>query len=454
MKYLIFLFFFVNFSCTTVKRYKSIEKTTADTSSLVSIDLFGTKVDPAKEDDNSKSLWELQAEGQAELIKVIDKRNADDEKFIAGLNNKYLRAKEKITTDYTAKDVRLVFSISKKRDYSQIAAKSPSYTLGDRIEYLKFNITVPDSLNLNFIKWNKFSTEYVTIDVADVTFNQSLEATASTGIASSIGTEKTVDDVKSTTSNSVNPSVNAKGTISKAETQKVRFRYLSLNGKISDKSISIEQEGMREIDLAGNVIADINLKFDENTETLTTVEGYKTPAGVYNTPDQIKVLLNGVTVPVLSGLPELIDATLSYEYVYRHISKGAKTFYEWDDEVEYISGHDQKSIHLFKKKDYLPGFCNIAQIGQDALPANQRTRVAIIDNISGDTYEMIFPSLAAAQDFRNWLIKYTVAPADMNKPIIIGTYKLLLRSGGLDADLTKHTFNAIRNNMQALPYYR
>jgi hypothetical protein len=454
MKYLILLVCLVQFSCTTVKRYKSIEKTVTDTNNLVSIDLFGTKVDAAKEDDKSKSLWELQAEGQAELIKVIDKRNAEDEKLFAALNNKYLKSKEEITTDYTAKDVRLVFSISKKRDYSHIDGKNPSYTLGDRIEYIKFNITIADSLNLNFIKWNKFSTEYATIDVADVSFSQSLEATASTGLTNSVGTEKTVDNVKKTSTDSANPSVGAKGTINKTETQKVRFRYLALNGKISDKIISIEQEGMREIDLAGNVIADINLKFDENTETLSSIESYKTPAGAFNSPDKMKVALNVVTVPVLTGLPDSINATLSYDYAYRHVSNGAKTFYEWDDEVEYIYGHSSKTIRLFSKKDYLPGFHNLAQIGQDALRADQRTRIAIMDTESTETFEMIFPSLAAAQEFRNWLIKYPVAAADLNKPIIIGNYKLLLRSGGADNDLTKRSFNSIRNNMQALKYYR
>ena len=441
-------------SCTTVKRYKSIKNARLDTNNLVSIDLFGTKVDAAKEDNNSKSLWDLQAEGQAELIKALDKRNSDEEKFASALNAKYLKEKEKLVTDYTSKDVRLIFSISKKRDFMELAKCRPKFTLADRIEYVQFDITIPAKIELNFIRWNKFITEYATIDVADMSFNQSLEVSASTGISSGVGSEKTVGNEKATESSTFSPSLNAKGTISKTEAQKLRYRYVALNGTINDKKISIEQEGMREIDLNGNVIVDINLKFVEILEKLTTVEGCKTPEGVYNTPDKMKIVLFTAHVPYIIGLPDTIKAILHYQYVYRHVKKGAKTYYEWDDKIEYLKGDSVKTISLLKKKDYLPDFYNLAQIGQDSQSFDQRTRIILTDTISKDTLEMIFPSLSDAQEFWVWLNKYNLTPGDSNKPIVVGSYKLFFRNGSKNIDLTKQVFNSIKSNMAVLPYYR
>ncbi len=454
MKHLPVAIFVLLLSCNTVKRYQAIKTSGTDNDTLVTIDLFGTKVDATKDLDTSKSLFDLDAEGQAELIKEFAKRNADEEKFVAALNNKYIKAKEKMVTDYTSKDARLVFSISKKRNYLQLTQDNPSFNLGDRIEYIQFEVAIPDAINLNFIKWNKFTTEYANIDVADMTFNQSLAVTAGTGISSGFSTENTVDTEKKTKSGGSTPSISATGTIGKTEVQKVRYRYVSLNGKISDKKISIEQEGMREIDLSGNVIADVSMKFDEFPETMASVENYKTAAGAYNMPEKIKVVLYTAMVPALAGLPATIDATLSYQYVYRHVIKGEKTFYEWDDEIAYLKGESSKKITLFKKKDYLPAFYNISKEGEDALRSNQRTRLVLQDTNSRDETEMIFSSLTAAQEFMNWLTRFDPAPADINKPIVLGSYKLLLRKPSGDAALTKQSFIAIMSTMQVLTYYR
>ncbi len=423
----------------------------------MSIDLFGTKIEAAGEEDESKSLWDLQAEGQAELIKELSKRNSEDEKFASALNNKYIKGKSKTITDYTSKDVRLIFSISKKRNYQALpgfASSTTSFTLGDRIEYVKFDIVIPNNVNLSFVKWNKFSTEYATINVADVSFNRSLEVTASSGITNVSGAEKTVDNKKTTSSNSLTPTISGKGTTGIIENQIVRYRYVGLNGTISDKKASIEQEGIREIDLTGNVIADFNLKFDEFPETITSIEDYKAASGAYNAPKNLKVSLYTAMVPIVSGLPEKIEASLNYQYAYRHIVKGEKTYYEWDDKIEYITGTASKTITLFKRDDYLPSFYNISERAPDHVFGYQRTRIVLKDVHSNEETEMVFPDLAAAQEFWRWLNKHEPAPADVNKPIVIGSYKLLLRTGQENIDLTKNAFDAVKSKIQPLFYFR
>jgi len=445
--------------CTTVKRYKSIESTSSD-NTRVGLDLFGTKVEAAKEDDPSKSLWDLQAEGQAALINALNARNKDDEKFSAQLNGKYLKTKEKKITDYTNKDLKLIFSISKTRDYAGLKGANPPFTLADRIEYLKFSITIPDNTNLNFIKWNKFSTEYATVDVADMSFSQSVEVAGSLGSSSTSGSEQSsgAEGVvgKLTTGSALTPSISAKGSASKTETQKVKYRYVQLNGAISDKQIKIEQEGMREIDLTGNVIADVNLKFEEIPEVLVSAEGLKDAAtGAFNPASKVKLLQYPVLVPRVAGLPATIEATLNYDYAYRHVRSRAKTYFEWDDRVSYITGSVSKTITLFRRKDYVPAFAHIAGVGEDALPFNGRTKLMLQEDFGAkNTFELIFNSNSEAADFLSWLTRYPLAGNNPNNPIILGSYRLRLRSAGADKDLTYSGFQAISGKMAALPYYR
>lgn len=451
--------FTILLACTTVKRHKSIESVTDITNQQdqkVTMSLFGTKIDAAKEDDPSKSLWDLQAEGQAELLKILDKRNTENDKFLSTLGSKYLKAKEKTITDYTAKDLKLIFSIAKKRDYSSLANTQPSFTLGDRIEYLKFSVTIPDNINLTFLKWNKFTTEYATVDIADVSFSKSFEVSGSLGQSSSVTNEKAdaEEGTKQTNVGTLTPSVSGKGTFSRTEAQKVRYRYVQLNGSITDKTISIEEEGMREIDLSGNVIADINMKFDETTQTLFQLSGYKSDAGAFQTPDKLKSNRVEVLVPSLAGLPDAIVATLTYEYAYRHVLDKSETFYEWDDKVQYITSKVVQSITIFKQKDVVPAFFQIAKIGEDGPAFPNKTRLVLFEPSTGASYELAFGSKAAADEFWEWLLKFQWTPAKANDPIVIDQYRLQLRQGGTDTDITKARLTSFKDIMQPLPFYR
>lgn len=437
-----------SYSCTTVKRYKSATaKETAKDDTLVEIDLFSTKLETEKTPTPPKTLWDLQPEGQAEYIKQSTSRYADEEKYIAYLNNLYIKPKEIQNTDFTSKDLKLVFSISKKRKYNKIGKLNTTFNIADRIEYIKYDITIPDSLNVNFVKWNKYETEYSSIDIADVTFNQSLDVTAGTDLTNSFTKQKT-DGIKTTTNaNSVTPSVSATGKISTAEVQKVKFRYLAVNGKIADKKIEIEQEGMREIDLTGNVIADLNLKFDEFPQLITTIEGLKAADGTYNTPDKLKITKYMVKVPYLLQIPETIKAKLTYEYAYRHVVKGEETFFEWDDVVEYRTGKHTKEITLFKKKDIVPKFYVIAN-------ADKTTKIFIKDNATGDITELLFGTLNEAQQFYSWLLSHTPSSGSTKASTIKNNrYSFVIRSQNPDQDLTLKLLESGILGLNPLDYY-
>lgn len=442
--------------CTTVKRYKNIENSVIDSSDRVDISVFGMKIEPAAGVDNSKTLWDLSGEGQAELIKNLASRNPESDKLITLLSTKYLKAGEKSSFDFTSKNIQMIFSIKKNRDFLKIKGDNAPYTSADRIEYIQFSLLIPDSIPLKFVKWNKFVTEYGSADVAEMTLNQSLEATAGTGLSTGTTSEKTEGSSKTTVSGGATPYVSAKGTITKNEAQKIKYRYVALNGKMQEKRIDIEQEGMREIDLTGNIAADLTMKFEEMPQALFKISNYKTAAGNYNTADKLKADLYSVMVPDMQIYPDLISAKLKYSYAYRHVKKGAKTFYEWDDTVEYFNGTNiEKDIVIFNRKDFIPAFYNISKKGEDQIPSNDRTRLILQSTIvAGDLYELVFESYDSAQDFKNWLLKFI--PTRNGDPIKIGdNFQLLLRKkDSPDVKVTQRMFAGYGDDLQALPFYR
>jgi hypothetical protein len=387
-------------SCTSMKRYSSLSKSDAD-SSLANITLFGSRLSQAAPGSDAKNLWNMSADAQSQFIKILDSRFPDNEKFINSLNNEYLKEKkEPGTTDYVKKDLRLVFSVSKKRGYN----KGPSLKLSklspaDRIEYLRITLTLKDK-GLSFKGWNMYTTEYGSVDIGDVSFNKSLDITTSA----------------STPKNETNPKTaltsEAKASFSRKEDQEVKYRYIKLNGRLNERGIEMEEEGTREIDLTGNIIADVILEFDKAYETLTTIEGLKDSSGDFNPPEKISLKSMSVSVPdIKKKIPE-IRADLGLDFVYRNVRKGRKTFPEWDDRVKYYTGHRDTTVTLFTSGDYIPGFCCIGWgNGKDT------TALVSIERENGTMSPLIFNTYEEASDFYLWLIDRL--RRNEEKPLII-----------------------------------
>ena len=70
-----------------------------------------------KEEEN-KSLWDLSADAQSQFIKIFNTRYPENEQFLEAMSFEYLKEdKPLFPYGYVSKDLRLVFSISKQRDY-------------------------------------------------------------------------------------------------------------------------------------------------------------------------------------------------------------------------------------------------------------------------------------------------------------------------------------------------
>jgi len=339
----VFLLLLVVSGCSSVKRYKSAEWKGQD-NSLVDMELFGARLEQLSSEDLEKNLWDLSASAQTQLIQILNERYPENEQFIGALNKEYLTSSGSPNLDLTKKDLRMVFTISRERDYRALNETSSRFSPADRIEHLKFSLELPPEYNLSFVRWNRYSTEYGELEIADVSFSTSLDLDAD-------GMLKQTD-------------VGGKTSFSRNEQQEVKTRYLKLNGSISDRVIVIEEEGTREIDLTGNVIADVSLEFKGFPERIA-IPVFSGESNISDSNTGLSGLrFADVLVPRMEEVPDTIQASLKLEYVYRHVQSGSRTFAEWDDQVEYYTGLVKKQVALFHKSDYLPGFYCITD-GQD-----------------------------------------------------------------------------------------
>jgi len=377
--------------CTTLKRFRSLtESGTNDT--LADIDLFGFRLSQAKTWERGKSLWDLSADAQSQFVKILNSRFPDNDMFLNSLSFEYFKSPEEVSTDdYSNRDLRMIFSVSRKRNYSE---KDPvsgiDITAADRIEYLKISLKLLDSCVM-FTGWNMYSTEYGSIDIADISFSRTLDINASATLSAK------QDNAGGAVSAGGNSSVSRK------EDQAIKQRYLKLNGRLNRTKIEIEEEGTREIDLTGNIMADVSLGYNTFPETLTRIGGLKDSLGGFNTPDELFLEHSLVFIPAIEDIKDTIYAVLEMDFVYRNVVGGSKTFPEWDDRVKYYEGRVKKSIPLFTARDYVPDFYCIGSVNED------KTRDLIkVKTSAGIIYELKFKTYSEAAAFYAWLMDFLV----------------------------------------------
>ena len=387
--------------CSSVKRYKSATWKGED-NSLVNMELFGARLDSPGSVVQDRNLWDLSAGAQTQMIQILNERYPDNEQFMGALSNHYLAQGITMPTDLIRKDLKMIFTISKQRDYRALNVSSSRFSPADRIEYLKFSLETPSDYNLRLSNWNRYTTEYGEIEIADVSFSKSLDLEVD-------GSIRETD-------------AGGKATFSRNEQQEVKARYLKLNGSISDEIITVEEEGTREIDLTGNVIAEVSLEFDGFPERI--VIPHFSGDGLYmaGVTPLAGFRFGDVLVPRMEEAPDTIMANLKFEYVYRHVQSGSKTFAEWDDQVEYYSGRVEKQIPLFLKKDYLPAFYCIG-IGQD-----QTERLRIREG-EGREYLLQFVSYQDASKVAMWLEGLEGGAG--NEPVVVGKTVILFKGDAL-----------------------
>ncbi len=205
--------------------------------------------------------------------------------------------------------------------------------------------------------------------------------------------------------------------------------------------MEMEAEGTREIDLAGNVVADVSLAFEGLPERITVpVYG----AGDGDSPVQLMQLrFVDAMVPRIRNFLIRSWQLLRWEYIYRHVQSGWKSYPEWDDRVAYYSGKISKQIPLFTRGEYLPLlYC----LGTD----HGEKETVRIRTSSGVDYPLQFMDQGEAGRFMEWLLYVSTLPGARDRLSLpgIGNYTLLLG----DQPLTPEMVSSMRY-LKVMPVY-
>jgi hypothetical protein len=384
------LLFLILASCSSLKRFRTVDYGGED-NNLVDVELFhaGIVEDPAEV--REKNLWSLSANAQTRLIQILDERYPDNEEFMSHLGGN-LEISETPPPELTRKDLRMIFSVRTNRDFSLLNKPQGRFSPADRIEYLKLSLEIPEQYNLRFAEWNRYMTEYGEMEIADVSFSRTLDLSAE-------GSPAGVD-------------LGSEFHVGRTERQVLNKRYLKLSGSISDHRVVMEAEGTREVDLTGNVTADVSLVFQGFPEKVMIPVFM---AGEDGTRELSSLNILDVLVPAMPDAPDTLFADLRFEYIYRHVASGWKTYAEWDDGVEYYQGSMIKRVPLFSRYEYLPRFFCIGtdQGGKESLKLYLSPQ---------KEYLLQFRDYRDAGLFLEWLSEPGRSQTD---PVFVGDYRLM-----------------------------
>jgi len=376
-RHLAILFMLVLASCTSMKRFRTASYGGEDLS-LVEVDLFSAILETPDPPVSRNNLWDLDAGAQTRLIQILDARYPENDRFQHALTTTYFLETGGTGAGSLESDLRMVFSVRKHRDYPRLGEVQGRFTPADRIEYLRISLKLPEESPVKFKAWNRYSTEYADLVIGDVSFSRSLELDAQGEAELAEGGVRIHSGRK--------------------EDQSVRARHMVLNGKLSPSQILLEEQGNRETDLAGNILADITVEFEGFPEKIAVPVFHS--EGENGLPGLSGLELVDLLVPRMEQAPGTLFASLEYEFVYRHVKSGWKTFHEWDDHVAYFSGKGTRKVPLLKKTDYAPRVYGIGTVTGSG-PAPQE--VLRFRDPAGNEYPLRFTDLIGAGKFCDWL---------------------------------------------------
>jgi hypothetical protein len=161
----------------------------------------------------------------------------------------------------------------------------------------------------------------------------------------------------------------------------------------------------------------VTMEFDAFPEIIYGLSKAKSDSGIFLQPEQVQLNEAVALVPRETTIHD-IKAILTYDYAYRHVESGDKTFYEWDDKVKYVTGTVSKEVVLMKSKDILPPFCCLKFLSDYAKAGKNYIKIRNLAAGAGvQETNLAFAGQSAANAFITWLVSYKCEKKDLNKPI-------------------------------------
>ncbi len=359
------------------------------------------------EDASLSGLSKLSDRGQAALISELGRnsRSADE---LLSLVSGSLSAKSSAAhvIDKTLVKKRVVFSVEKNGECGP--CRGGRLSLADRIHSLKVVLTFADESEsksaTRFHSWDRFSTEYQTVDLGDVTLDQTSGA--------------------SLTLYGPQGYSNIGGGSQRERTEEVSLsqRYVALSGRLSANEAHLYLEGVTGIDLAGNFSVDFVLALPAGDLVSSVRPGGLWKQGAPTPADKVSLSIQHWKLPASSKERR---AGFSISYSLRHVEKGEATIGEDDDRVLLLSGENSLSdLQLLSPKELEAVFYGVGYHDPNGNKGGELS-------LSGpETLPLYFSDLSTAHDFLAWL-KQTESNA-------LGVYKLLLNQKPILAEQIPH----------------
>lgn len=418
-------------SCTsTLKRHKSLSESQTN-NDLVNISVLAASFEETSQAAAFKTVFDLSDKGQSSVL--LEKSN---EQIVEILNQKFQQKQQNgisKTIDLSTKKIKVTFSISRNVSFNK-----SDFSAFDRIEDLKYTFKLSDNLNpeISFEKWNKYTTEYGSLEIGSLEFNQgftaNLDVTGKVGANYSSKESTVVDDNTSENSSSFGPELSATGKTgysrSQKETQLVKQRFIQLTGEFGKRNFSIHQQGNRETELAGNVSIDLTINFPKDEVFISSFSNLFDQKLMRKEPKDVNLNVVRYYIPDVEKIENGISGNLSFNFAVRHLEKGSKSFAEFDDRVYYIVGKkENKEVVLIERKNIITPIYYLT-INNNALKIENSSTIQ-------------FLNFNDALEFKSWLIQ-TYENLKEEEKIVISNYGILFQN--LTTKEVKNSLDEIR----------
>ncbi|MBN1271978.1 MAG: hypothetical protein JXB26_06865 [Candidatus Aminicenantes bacterium] len=286
-----------------------------------------------KPQPTDETIFRLSPAAQAAFIKAIGEKSGNAYTFLQALGSDFQKKSEDSPVFYrTLFHCRVVVSVEKSSFFNEEQNMRESLMPGpaDRISELLIKLSGLE--NGCFISWNRFETQYETINIGSLSLKESNQAEL--GVGGTALMKKWLGQDVLSVEGSLDPRLGYGRELK--EELSLRQRYVGFSGRLSPKGADIFMQGVSGIDLAGNFAMDLKIE-------------------VPSSPRRMKVFLPGITQTeesplspekmtwktasvVLPASTEDVTCNLSCRYTIRHVLKNSDTIVEGDDHVLFVQG--------------------------------------------------------------------------------------------------------------------
>ena len=280
-------------------------------------------VDPPEDPPKKPLVAQLSERGQAELIKALAAKTADPRALVDGLTKGYGTKPHVSEVDRTVFERRVVLSALKTEKL-----RSPA----DRIDSLLMRLSLfPDWIARNvppfarLESWSKFETEMYSVDLGNLTLDQTREASAKVSAGPYAGEALPVSGEGSYTA-----------TNELKEDVKLTQRRVKVTGALRPFTAILYEEGAVGMDLVGTTILDLKVRINEETIAVHEFQLYDKNGKAIPAD---KAEFDVVTLHIPVECPgEGLRCSVGGSYRVRVVSFGDQTIIEGDDQVSFIHG--------------------------------------------------------------------------------------------------------------------